>query len=202
MQKNISFHLTVSALIVFGALLIVSPRLSIFNSRTSATTFAESYDATSDEASPTVLVQQKSGKPIHMIISSVDVDIPVVDGIYNESKKTWSLSNDKAHYALMTPQANNTSGNTFIYGHNRREVFSRLSRLNPGDIAIVTTENGFEFIYEFQQSITTQPYDDTLFRYKGPPILTLQTCSGLWYQDRSLYTFSLKDVREANNNAF
>lgn len=202
MQKNISFHLIVSALVIFGALLVISPRISFFNSKTSATTFAESYVTPTEVIAQVVPFQQKSGKPIHLRIASINVDIPVMDGVYNASDKTWTLSDDNAHYALITPPANNTGGNTFIYGHNRKEVFSRLSRLTPGDNALVTTENGLEFIYEFQLSLTTKPYDDSLFRYEGAPILTLQTCSGLWYQDRSLFTFTLKDVREVTNNAF
>jgi hypothetical protein len=36
------------------------------------------------------------------------------------------------------------------------------------------------------------PTDATLFEYKGKPILTIQTCSGVWYQNRQLFTFDLE----------
>jgi len=132
-----------------------------------------------------------SGKPVRIYIPSLDIDIPVIDGFYNAKSQTWTLTNDKAQYATITPEANNEAGNTFIYGHNRREVFSKLARIKPGEQAVIYTDNGHRFTYNFRTSVETDPYDDSLFHYQGAPILTLQTCSGIWYQNRQLFTFDL-----------
>lgn len=134
------------------------------------------------------------GKPVTIEIPSLGLNLPVIDGYYNTSEKTWTLTSDKAQYATLTPYANNHAGNTFIYGHNRKEVFSSLLRLPAESVAIITTDNGHKFTYKYRSSIETSPYDDSLFDYQGAPILTLQTCSGLWYQNRKLFTFDLVGV--------
>jgi LPXTG-site transpeptidase (sortase) family protein len=138
--------------------------------------------------------QTISGKPARIVIASLNIDIPVADGVYNARTKAWTLSTNKAHYALMTPKPNNQWGNTFIYGHNRPEVFSRLSKLQTGQTAVVYTDNNHVFTYSYRSARETNPNDDSLFTYQGPPILTLQTCSGLWYQNRYLMTFDLIGV--------
>ena len=58
--------------------------------------------------------QVVSGKPIRLQIPSVGVDLTVAEGKFNAQSKTWTLSNDKAHYAVSAPLANNSEGNTFI----------------------------------------------------------------------------------------
>ena len=50
-------------------------------------------------------------------------------------------------YAVMTPQPNNQGGNTFMYGHYRRGVFSTLHNIQPGEKAIVRTVDGKTFTY-------------------------------------------------------
>jgi LPXTG-site transpeptidase (sortase) family protein len=135
------------------------------------------------------------GEPTRIVIPSVNIDIPVTDGYYNAAAKVWTLTLDKAQYAVMTPQPNNKSGNTFIYGHNRAQVFNRLPRIQAGAIATIYTDNGHVFTYTFRDSRTTDPSDASLFEYEGAPILTLQTCTGLLYQNRQLFTFDLTGVK-------
>jgi hypothetical protein len=95
----------------------------------------------------------------------------------------------------MTAPANTAGGNTFLYGHNRPGVFDTLHRIEPQAQAIVTTANGHSFSYRFTGALETDPNDDSLFRYQGKPILTIQTCSGLWYQNRQLFTFALEKAQ-------
>lgn len=132
-----------------------------------------------------------SGKPNRIVIPSVGIDVAVVDGFYNSQAQTWNLSETQAQYATITPLANTEAGNTFIYGHNRPAVFKRLLSTRVGATATVYTSNGHVFTYKLVSSRVTKPTDDSLFYYKGNPILTVQTCSGAWFQNRSLYTFEL-----------
>ena len=97
----------------------------------------------------------------------------------------------------MTSRPNTTSGNTFIYGHNRSNVFSRLLKIKPGSVAYVTTDNNQRFIYRLSRSFTTNPNDSSILYYQGAPILTLQTCSGANFQDRTLFVFELVGVTDA-----
>jgi hypothetical protein len=138
--------------------------------------------------------QAVSGKPVRFQLPALRLDLQVIDGHYDSVSKTWTLSKDKVQYATDTPLANNTGGNTFMYGHNRVGVFKTLYQVKIGDEAIVTTDNGHTFTYKFRAAYETDPSDQSLFSYQGAPILTVQTCSGLWYQNRQLFTFTLEKV--------
>jgi len=135
-----------------------------------------------------------SGTPVHITIPSVNIDLQVIPGYYYPATNSWTLSNDKAQYGVMTAKSNNKEGATFIYAHALDNVFGRLPKILPGQQAIVTTDNGLKFTYSFQQSTVTKPTDTSLFNYKGKPVLILQTCTGAWYQDRQLFVFNLTEI--------
>lgn len=140
-------------------------------------------------------VETISGRPTHLSIPSVGVDIVVASGNYNTETKTWDLSSDKAHYATITPEANNKVGNTFIYGHNNKHVFAALDGLAVGDTAIVKTDTNHTFTYTLNSIREVQPTDVSIFEYRGPAILTVQTCSGTWFEKRRLFTFNFSEVQ-------
>jgi len=135
-----------------------------------------------------------AGKPVRILIPSLNIDLAVVDGYYDAASQTWTLTGDKAQYAVMTSKANNIAGNTFIYGHNNKKVFASLPKIKVGDKVTLETDNGHKFTYKYVSSYETDPTDTSLFSYKGQPILTVQTCSGLWFQNRELFTFALSEV--------
>lgn len=139
-----------------------------------------------------------AGKPVRIIIHTASIDLPVVDGIYDEATGEWSLSDNAAHYAVVTPIANNVGGNTFVYGHNRSSVFASLLKASIGDEARVETENGHALHYVLRSVKDVEPTDVSLFQYEGKPILTVQTCSGAWYENRRLFTFELTKVEAAS----
>ncbi len=195
------FNLVVASLILFGASMTFGR--TIFQTKHADSAALEAFTTTVEaEKSVTASPVLIEGKPVHLEIDSIDLDVAVVDGAYDQKTKAWTLSKDSAHYAVMTPLANNQAGNTFIYGHNRKEVFARLAQVKKGDVLSLTTETGFIFRYEFVSSLETDPYDDSLFQYEGSPILTVQTCSGLWFQNRQLFTFKFLDVKQELTDAF
>jgi LPXTG-site transpeptidase (sortase) family protein len=136
-----------------------------------------------------------SGHPNHLDIPSLNMSLPIIDGVYNQKTKEWTLTLNKVQYATITPPPNNYSGNTFIYGHYRPEVFARLHTIKPNSLAIITTDNNHKFTYQLTNIVVTNPGDDTLFTYSGPPELTIQTCTGLFFQNRQLFTFKLVGVQ-------
>jgi LPXTG-site transpeptidase (sortase) family protein len=135
-----------------------------------------------------------SGNPTSIAIPSLDISLPVINGTYNKTSQTWTLTNDKVQYATITPPPNNASGNTFLYGHYRKGVFATLHLIKPGAQAFIMTDNGHTFTYTFTSSRETNPADDSVFTYTGAPILTIQTCSGLFFQNRQFFTFTLTRV--------
>lgn len=132
-----------------------------------------------------------SGHPNHLDIPSLNMSLAVSDGTFNAKTGQWTLSLDHAHYATISALPNSELGNTFIYGHYRPEVFARLHRIAIGSEATLTTDNGYKFIYKLQNVRETNPKDASIFAYQGAPQMTIQTCSGAWFQNRQFFTFSL-----------
>ncbi len=132
-----------------------------------------------------------AGHPNHLYIPSLQMSLNVTDGTFNPKTGQWTLSLDHAHFATISAQPNSKMGNTFIYGHYRPEVFARLHRIAPGSEAKISTDNGYTFTYKLQQIRETNPNDTSVFAYQGSPIMTIQTCSGAWFQNRQFFTFTL-----------
>ena len=130
-----------------------------------------------------------TGKANKLAIQSLGLEVPVVDGAYDPSTKQWTLGLHTAQYAMLSTPPNNTSGMTYIYGHYRPEVFAPLHKIPDGAEAIVTTDNGYKFTYKLREKHDVAPEDTKIFEYQGAPILVLQTCSGLWFQNRQQFTF-------------
>jgi LPXTG-site transpeptidase (sortase) family protein len=135
-----------------------------------------------------------NGQPSELLLPSLNLDLSVIPGVYNPVTKTWTLSLDKVQYATTTPEPNTVGGNTFIYGHYRPGVFATLHAIQYGAPAIVKTSNGHTFYYQLVSERVTNPSDTSVFNYKGKPILTIQTCTGLFFQNRQLFTFDLTRV--------
>jgi LPXTG-site transpeptidase (sortase) family protein len=189
MKQQFRFYLIAALFFILAGLLLSSPH---FIRQWKSKSVKPAFNTSQEHAATRPATV--SGTPTHIDIPSVDISVDIEPGYYNKQHQTWTLSTTKAEYATITPTANNGGGNTFVYGHNRWAVFYKLLKVQPGDTAIVTTANNHTFTYKMTGQKVTQPTDSSLFRYQGPPILTLQTCSGLWYQNRSLFIFNLEKV--------
>lgn len=130
-----------------------------------------------------------SGFPVRIVLPELGIDLPVDRGYFNAADNSWTLSGLRAQYAVITTLSNNHDGNTFIYGHNNKNVLGPIKHIQPGAKAIIYTDNNYVFTYSYQSTVGVEPDDVSLFNYTGPPILTVQTCSGNWNEVRQLYTF-------------
>jgi LPXTG-site transpeptidase (sortase) family protein len=148
---------------------------------------------------PTVIEKPQAitGKPTRLVIPSLKLDLSVLEGVYDTKSGRWTLSNDKVHYALMTMQPNDQQGNTLIYGHYRPGVFATLKSIKPGAEVHVMTDNGHTFIYKYKEAKTIDPTDTSILSYEGTPMLTLQTCTGAFMQNRQLFSFDFVTVQKA-----
>lgn len=136
-----------------------------------------------------------TGKPVRLLVPSLGMNVSIADGVYDAHAGTWTLSTDKVHYALMTVQPNDHQGNTLIYGHYRPEVFAYLHTIQKGALVNIKTENNHTFTYKFTGSKVVNPTDTSVLSYEGKPMLTLQTCTGAFMQNRQLFSFDLVDVK-------
>jgi LPXTG-site transpeptidase (sortase) family protein len=148
----------------------------------------------------TVLSQPKSrnapaeisGRPVRIILPSESIDLPVVNGYYVSAKQSWYVSPNSANYAPNTALINNQKGASLIYGHALKYIFGNTKDIKVGDKAIVYTQNGHIFEYEFSNQITVGPSDTEVFtEVDNKPVLKLLTCGGSWSQNRRIMTFNL-----------
>ncbi len=144
------------------------------------------------ELAPVVSIT--SGKPVRIVVPSLDIDLPVDDGVYNPKTQTWNISGRRAHFALLSVRANDLSGNTFIYGHNNNHVFGPLDNIKADAKVYIYTNNNLKFTYRFASAENLNPEDTTIFSYQGEPTLTVQTCTGNWNELRRMFHFTFEGV--------
>lgn len=132
-----------------------------------------------------------TGKPVRIKVPAAGIDLTVVEGYYNTQTGDWTLTDDKAQFAMPTSQPNDEAGNTLIYGHDTPAIFHRLHDLAPGVEAIIYTNNGHVLTYKLRSSEVIDPKNTSIFTYNGKPQLTLQTCTGIWSENRKFFYFDL-----------
>lgn len=146
---------------------------------------------------PALAVQRRaviSGRPVRIVIPASGVDLPVDPGYYNVATGEWTLSGYRAQFAVSSAPANNAAGDTFIYGHNNNYVFGALRHHTPlpDSPAIIYTDTGHVLTYVFVGSTSFVPDDTSALTYSGPPMLTIQTCTGSLNEWRTMYRFRLE----------
>lgn len=127
--------------------------------------------------------------PLRIQINRLGIDLAVAKGYYNPDTAAWTLGNNEAFFAVGSAEINTEKGNTLIYGHNNKTAFDKLLDVKNGDEVRITGADGHVYIYNFRYAQDVKPNQTSLFGYNGRPILTLQTCSGFWYQNRRLSVF-------------
>lgn len=138
-----------------------------------------------------------AGRPVRVIVTHAGIDLPVSVGKYNPKNGTWTLGYDRAYYAASTVLANDNHGSTLIYAHNLEGLFASLHHMAPGATLAVYTDNGLVFRYRFRSVEDVAPGAIGSIKSDGPPQVILQTCTGVWSERRSLFTFSFHSVEAA-----
>ena len=156
---------------------------------------AEAFERAMKNASeatpaPELAAEVIKGIPVKIEVPELGISNTVKKGYYNAENGEWTLDDFSAFFATMTSPANDSTGNTFIYGHNADNIFGPLKDAKVGMKAQVTTDNGYLFTYTLKSFKAVDPTDVSLIQPTKNPTLTLQTCSGSWYQFRSIYTFT------------
>lgn len=185
------FWLTIGILwIALGAFLSSPFWLANFHSQTTSAVAAPDTSRPINIDKPLV-----EGTPSRIVFPDLNIDKTVIPGTFNETTRSWTLSNYDAQFATITSLPNNKTGNTFIYGHNNLRTFGKLLDAQLGIEALVTTTNGHVFHYRLVSKSDVQPSDTTFLATHKSPILTVQTCSGLWSETRRMFVFELTEVQ-------
>lgn len=135
-----------------------------------------------------------AGNPVRIQFPALGIDKQIIPGYYDEKTGAWTLSDTNAQYATVTPEPNNQTGNTFIYGHNNMRTFGGLLSANVGLEAVVTTDNQHTFRYVLREIADVKPDDPSYLAQHNSPILTVQTCSGFWSENRRMFVFDLVEA--------
>lgn len=162
--------------------------------RTEAKTYADNITK-SNQTLKNTISQQDSGKPIHITLPSVGINLPITKGVYDYGQKQWLVSKSSANFADITALPNSVGGNTLVYAHNFPNLFGSTKELKVGDKAFVQTENNLVFEYQFVSDQQVLPTNISIFKDQGEPKLTLLTCAGTWDSQRRLMYFKLVRVR-------
>lgn len=185
------FWLTIGILwIALGAFLSAPYWLANFRAKTPTVIAAPDTTQPMNADKPLI-----DGTPERISFPEFGIDKKVIPGVYDPASKTWTLSDYDAQYATMTPLPNNKTGNTFIYAHNNLQTFGKLLDAKQGTEAIITASNGHVFHYRLMQIADVEPTDTSFLAPHKSPILTVQTCSGLWSETRRMFVFELTEVR-------
>jgi len=135
------------------------------------------------------------GEPLSLSVERLNIDLPIKNGVYNDSTKEWTISYDAVYYAQITALPNNQNGTTFLYGHNDDRILSSTENITVGDIAVIKTKNNHTFKYIYiKDSLVTPDLTDILYENSDTPRLVIMTCEGIWSQARRLMYFDLLEA--------
>jgi LPXTG-site transpeptidase (sortase) family protein len=136
-----------------------------------------------------------SGTPSRLQVERLGIDLPIIDGQYNQQKNDWTLTDDAVQFATMTTQPNSARGNTFLYGHNTDAVLAKMQDIIPGDTVTVTTSNDHSFSYTYiDDTFVTPDQTNVLQDNPSTPRLTIMTCQGILSETRRLMFFDLSEA--------
>lgn len=136
-----------------------------------------------------------SGQPASLVLPRIGLAHDIIPGTYDYDTKQWTLTDDKAQYATMTPELNTKTGQTLIYGHNTVVMFEPLKNVQAGDELRITATNGRVFVYTYTHDAVVAPTDTTvLTETSAEPRVVLMTCEGWLSETRRLLYFTYKEV--------
>lgn len=184
-------YVLVFGLVSYGFL---TARTSILKQKDTLEKFTTSTEA--KQEIKTESSQTFSGRPVRVIIPSVNINVAIEEGNYFKETKSWNVSKTSAHFANQTSLPNNQENNTLIYGHNSTNIFGKTKDLKQGDKLYLETDNNLVFEYQYTDQLKTKPTDISVFAYQGPPRLTLLTCTGFLNKERMFMFFEFLSVKQ------
>lgn len=156
---------------------------------------AQAKEATSAQAvnsDPLPTNALKTGTPSNISIPSINLDLEVANGEYQDG--TWTLSKNKVLFATNSVKPNTIAKNTILYGHNTAELLLPTKGLQIGDMLYLETQEGYRFTYRYISDRLVKPDDVSVFNDTNTPQLTLITCNGIFNSHRRLMSFEFVSV--------
>ncbi len=119
--------------------------------------------------------------PYSIQVKGVTKELTVIPGHFEKGE--WDLS-PKAAMFLTQSARPNQNGNTVIYGHNTENIFGPLRNAKKGDLIVVRTKDGKQYIYVATTIKVVAPTYVEILKPTKEAQLTIFTCSGLFDSQR------------------
>ena len=131
------------------------------------------------------------GKPTNIIIDSLDINLEIKEGMYDDTSQSWTLDNGSAYWANLTDSIHSSYSSSVIYAHNQENEFLRTKDLKEGDRIRILTDQGEDLIFIYQYDKIVDPKDSSvLFEKNDISQIILITCHGIFSQNRrAMYAF-------------
>lgn len=112
--------------------------------------------------------------PVHVKIDGY-VDIGLEQQTYGNGQ--WTVSDTQGSYLNQSAKPGQ-NGNIIIYGHNKQEIFGKITKLTGSETIVLTTEDGAEHRYAITSLQEVGQNQTDLLQPTDTEVLTMYTCSG------------------------
>jgi sortase family protein len=112
--------------------------------------------------------------PVHIVVPGL-VDLPLEAGVYQNGQ--WTIPESSGAYLAQAAKPGQP-GNIIMYGHNRAQIFGRLTRVPTDSPIVIRTADGKEHQYKVISREEVSQDRTDLLAPTNYEILTIYTCSG------------------------
>lgn len=173
-------------------LVLISVGLVCFGIVFSFKGYQEFKNKTLSFSQPPELIEEVKEElfPSQILIPSLKIDFPVFPAEATGSE--WEISEEGVSY-LLKSGVPGRSGNTIIYGHNKRNLFGPLLWIEKGREVEIKNKKGESFVYEVVETKIVSPESIEVLAPTEDSTLTLYTCTGFLDSKRFVVVAKLRD---------
>ena len=122
-----------------------------------------------------IVVQKHLSRPIEIIISTVDMDLPIEETVI--AHNAWQIADNGASH-LSTSARPGENGPIIIYSHNTNDRFGPIRWLSTGKQITLKTQDNKTHEYKITRTLQVAPDKTSIFFSEKGETLFLYTCDG------------------------
>lgn len=165
LKKKINLKSLYLSLLIVGPILVFAGLFLLFYERA-----VLSFNKT-----PSASVISTKPLPVRIIISDLEMDLPITEGRIVSG--IWEISGSGASHLDISARPGE-SGNIVIYGHNKKKIFGSLLYIRKGSFIKIEAADGTKRVYQVTEKVTVKPDNLDYVLAKGEETLTVYTCNG------------------------
>lgn len=124
-----------------------------------------------------------------MILEKLNKVLPVY--MAEVANNRWETT-DKGISYLRSSAIPGEIGNSIFYGHNWKSILADLPTIEPGDMIVLSMDDGSALRYEVEFIQIVEPTDTNILNQSEDMRLTLYTCTGFLDSKRFVVTAILR----------